>query len=503
MFTGMAGTSGGKPPDITDKEGDRCFGQQNVQYRTNKNRRTIPLFMDPQNMHGDVEYLLLQGVNNTPLPRKPLIIETSIELAAGGAIDNAISESRGGRYTLQVRNRAQAEKLLTLTNLTDGTPVEIIYHPTRNKCRCVVTCWDMVDTDLEDIQKYLEKQNVTDIRRITRSTPDKKVVNTGTMILTCKGTVPPQYIKFGLLRIPTRPFYPSPLLCYRCFSYGHAKAKCNNGIVCRNCSDLHELVGTDGDTQVTCDKPAYCKNCKQNHSPSDRSCPIYKTEVEIIRIKIDEGLTYSDAREAYQNRVTTSKGTYAQAVQQRLADAQTTNNEVLNLSQLLKQKDEMNRALQQENQELRKQLADLQKTLNQVLENQKKLEQKLNRHSHQAQQSNQDKKGLSNSQKADSFTTTHPSRKNCGETSRMQTRQQARSESQSSTSRDSDSKNPHKKRPFSNGAVKPPKIQKNAELNLSFSNDELDMTQRTVNVEEISGDSDQDHEMTGISSQIN
>lgn len=85
----------------------------------------------------------------------------------------------------------------------------------------------------------------------------------------------------------------------------------------------------------------------------------------------------------------------------------------------------------------------------------------------------------------------------------MQTRQQARSESQSSTLRDSDSKNPHKKRPFSNGAVKPPKIQKNAELNLSFSNDELDMTQRTVNVEEISGDSDQDHEMTGISSQIN
>lgn len=494
---GMADISSSKPPDITSNRVNRETASQNALPKINKNRRSIPVFMDPHNMHGDVEYLLLQGVGNTPLPRKPLIIETTVELAAGGPIDSARSESRGARYTLQVRSRSQVEKLLKLTKLTDGTPVEVIYHPSLNKCRCVVTDWEMVDTDLKEIENYLAKQNVTEVRRVTRRTPDGNVENTGIMILTCKGTVPPEHIKLGLQRIPTRPFYPSPLLCYRCFSYGHAKVKCSKGVACRNCSEPHEIVDSDG--QVTCGKPAYCKNCEKNHSPSSRSCPAYRREVEIIRIKVDEGLTYPEAREAYQNRVTASKGTYANAVQQRLTNAQSTNEEISNLTQLLKQKDEANKILQQENRELRKQVADLQKSLNQVLENQAKLQEQFNQLMQQMQKSHEVHTDLSHSQKTDLSSVEHASRKKFVEPHRMQTRQQSRSASQSSTSRDSESKNSHKKRGIPNVSVKPPKIQKNAAVKLSFSNDEADLTQHDINIHEISEDSDRDQDMTGIS----
>lgn len=483
----MADPSITKPPDIPgNTQGNP--GPSHV----NKDRRTLPLWIDRHNKHGDAEYLLLQGINNAPLPRKPLMIGISIELAAGGPIASAISESRGTKYTLQVRNRSQAEKLLNMNKLTDDTPVQVTYHPTRNICRCVVTCWDMVETDIEEIKEYLEKQGVVDVRRISRRTQEG-LINTGTMILTCKGTVPPKHVKFGALRVATRVFYPSPMLCFRCYSFGHTKTKCKGNTVCRNCSNVDES------TEI-CDKPAYCKNCKQNHSPADRSCPAYKTEVEIIKIKTDEGLTYPEAKEAYKSRVTKSKGTYANALQQRLTEAQAKNDEIIALTNLVKQKDEANKLLLNENQELRKQVTELQQTLNQVLEGQKRLQEQFRQHVQQSQQHNQEKNLRDQSQSKKQIPE-QPSGTNSTENHRILTRSQKRSELQSNNKdAEKDSQNAHKKRTVPKLSGKPPKLHKSEELNLSFSNDESDTTLHTNATDDLSMRNFSDDEMAEIDS---
>lgn len=359
------GTPSPKPPDIASTSGQGS----NLPFKRNRNKRTLPVWMDKNDQYGDAQFLLLQGKENTPLPRRPLVIETSVERTAGGPIAGAISEARGTKYTLVVRNMLQVEKLLKLEYLIDDTPVEVVHHPTRNICRCVITCWDFADTPTADILERLKDQGVTAVRRITQQN-GKDTVNTGTMILTIRGAAPPMYVRLGLLQVATRPYYPSPMLCYNCLSYGHTKLACKGEENCQNCSNKHEDMGN-------CDRSPYCKNCDKNQKPTSRLCPVYRREQEIIKIKVDEGLTYGEARNAYQNRITSSKGTFSSIVQHRLTIAPTVNDEINELKTQLKLREEENKSLVAENEKLRNEVSNLQKSVNQLVETTKQLQQQL------------------------------------------------------------------------------------------------------------------------------
>lgn len=453
-----------EPPDITK---EKRFGSSdlNAAQTTNRNRRSIPLWIDPDNKHGDVEYLVLQGINNSPLPRKPFVIGKSVELAAGGPIAGAISESRGTKYTLEVRNKTQVEKLLNLKKLIDDTEIEIIYHPTRNTCRCVITCWDSADTDIKEIEDNLNKQGVINVRRITRQT-EKGIINTGTMILTVRGTVPPTYIKLGLLRIPTRQYYPTPLLCFKCLSYGHTKVRCPGEEKCHNCAEKH-------DTSDICNRPVNCNNCQGNHPSTSRSCPVYRKEAEIIRIKIDEGLSYSEAKVAHQTRVTASKGTYSQSVQQ--VNKESEFKEVAILKNLIKQKESEKNELMAENQKLRTELSLVQQTLNKVLKNQEKLQQQFK---YQVQHSNEScsKESINNTQK--SVTTQNDVRP------RVLTRQQTKSRKQIGTPSfscsDIETQNDRNKRPVSSPPKKNPKLHKTSESTIGETESDVEVNEQAT-----------------------
>lgn len=253
--------------------------------------------------------------------------------------------------------------------LIDDTPVEVVYHPTRNVCRCVVTCWDFAETSTDDIIRRLQDQNVTDVRRITQRI-GKNVVNTGTMILTIRGPAPPSYVRLGLLQVPTRPYYPSPLLCYKCLSYGHTKTACKETEKCQNCSTIH-------DEMENCNRTPYCKNCGENEKPTSRTCAVYRREQEVIKIKVDEGLTYAAAREAHRSRITSSKGSFASIVQQRLINVQAAGDETNELKQQLKLQEEQNRALIVENEKLRNEITNLRKSVNELAETTKQLQLQL------------------------------------------------------------------------------------------------------------------------------
>lgn len=434
-----------KPPDIrSDNSRNPASGR--------RNKRTLPVFLDIENRYGDVEFLLLQGVNDAPLPRKPFVISKSVELAAGGTIAGATSESRGTKYTLEVRSKVQVDKLLKLTKLIDDTPVEVIYHPTRNVCRCVATCWDVVDVDTAEIYENLRDQGVTNVRRITRRSLEG-FTNTGTMILTMKGTVPPEYIKFGLLRVPTRPYYPAPMLCFRCFSYGHTKARCTGEEKCNNCSEIHEKL-------ADCNKPAYCCNCKLNHPPISRECPVYCVEKEIIKIKIDEGLSYTEAKDAHKSRVTSSKGTFASNVQQRL-----TNPQISELMQLVEQREEEKKKILVENEDMRKQIAKLQQSLKQTIENQKRLNEqpKQKPHEPEKQPSQFDTPGTSTPKSISTKRELAQIAKE--ERMRILTRQQSRNDNRHSTisnasGSETDSQSSQKRKPGDSPPKKPSKHHK-------------------------------------------
>lgn len=112
-----------------------------------------------------------------------------------------------------------------MTKLIDETEVIVQPHPNLNISRCVISCFDLIHMDEKDILEGLveQREGVIFVKRITRM-QDGKRVNTPALIFTFNKCTYPSHVKIGLLRTSTRPFYPNPLLCYGCFSYGHPRA---------------------------------------------------------------------------------------------------------------------------------------------------------------------------------------------------------------------------------------------------------------------------------------
>lgn len=267
----------------------------------------LPLFMDPQNEFGRLTILQMTGIDGVNLPVDPYLIGKSIELVVGDSAIESASSEQTKRYTIRVRNPVHVEKLIKMTKLIDGTPISITPHPTLNISKCVISSYDTICYTEEELLENLGPQNVMKVQRITRMENGNRV-NTPAIILTFNQTTYPGHVKVGLLRIATRPFYPNPLLCYNCFNYGHSKVRCSAAKRCHNCSaEFHD---------ENCQESPVCCNCKGDHRSTSRTCPIYQKEVAVVKLKVDDNLTYHEAR----RRVAEGNLTYAQAAAQTRLD---------------------------------------------------------------------------------------------------------------------------------------------------------------------------------------
>ncbi|XP_055584986.1 uncharacterized protein LOC129737850 [Uranotaenia lowii] len=89
-----------------------------------------------------------------------------------------------------------------------------------------------------------------------------------------------------------------------CLKYGHPKIKCLAEKACIVCSGTH--------SSETCTaKTKFCANCKGNHSPLDRNCPVYLYETAVLKVKTEQNITLDAARRIVQTPSTTS---YAEIV---------------------------------------------------------------------------------------------------------------------------------------------------------------------------------------------
>lgn len=290
----------------------------------------LPEYMDRRNEFGRLFVLQMTGKEicdgkSLPLPQDHILIGTTIENAVGH-IESAATEEQGARYILRVRNPNQVEKLLSLTSLMDGTKISIRYHPVLNRCKCVISTYDLINYEESVLKENLQSQGVNDVKRITRKA-EGKIINTPAIILTFGTTTYPTHVKVGLLRFPTRPFYPNPTLCFGCYQYGHVGRRCSGPKRCYNCSEEHDVEEGMG-----CGKPAFCFNCKGDHRPSNRKCPVYRKESEVIQLKVNHSLSYADARK----RLEQGSGSYAKVTAQSRID----NSKLDSLLESKKKKDE-------------------------------------------------------------------------------------------------------------------------------------------------------------------
>lgn len=227
----------------------------------------------------------------TNLTRKPdlslpdtFIVGTSIETAIGTKEARTIKasrEGRGSRYILRTSSRTIYDKLTKLTELTDGTQIEVVPHPTLNTVQGTIYDPDSIDVDEKAIEKYLSNQGVHTVRRIKKRF-NGELKRTPVLVLSFSGTILPEYVSVGVLRIPFKTYYPSPLICFYCGIYGHPRKSCQTDPICLNCSQTHRLIERE-----KCNISPHCMHCKTGHAVTSRNCEKYKSEEKIIRIKVN------------------------------------------------------------------------------------------------------------------------------------------------------------------------------------------------------------------------
>lgn len=282
-------------------------------------RQTLPDHMNSGDLI-DQQTLLLRAKNRTDnatstLPSNPFIISLSIKQAIGEdptKLLTAVKEARGTQFVICTSLRSVVDSLLQMEKLTDGTEVEVIFHPTLNTVQVIIHDVDTVDMNEEELLKELEGQNIVSIRRITKFIQGSKV-NTPLLVLSFSGSFLPSFVYFGVVRVSVRQYYNTPLQCYKCGYFGHSNKNCSKRETCLNCGENHGI-----DPANPCRAPSKCVNCHGNHPSRFKKCPVYEREVNVIRVKTDQNITFKEARTIV-NPISNQR-TYANIAQTAITD---------------------------------------------------------------------------------------------------------------------------------------------------------------------------------------
>lgn len=267
--------------------------------------RQAPLWMDLDNRLGELLFLVMSPKEGFVLPKNPFVIQKSLTNHAGD-IEPCSPLEKGSKLLLKTRNRAQFDKLQSLTKLINGTEVSITSHPYLNSVQCVIVCDSLDGLSDDEILSEMKEQKVISVKRFLRK-EDGQLKPTNSFLLKVDSVVVPNEVRVGCLIVKTRTYYPRPMVCTNCLAIGHTKNRCTQPNNCSNCGELEH---------GECSSPAKCKNCSGSHASLNRSCPSYLDEQKIIKLKIDNGISHTQAKTLFEKRNTTSVNERLQIAQQ-------------------------------------------------------------------------------------------------------------------------------------------------------------------------------------------
>ena len=192
----------------------------------------------------------------------------------------SVSRLRSGDYLIRTKTSKQSEILMATSVLAD-TPVTFSAHRSFNQSQAVITCRDINECTNEEILENLRKQGVITVKRLGHSS---------SYLITFNSSIAPSSVKIGWLNCPCRAFVPNPIRCFNCQRFGHGTRTCRQrDPTCVNC-------GQKGHKQETCECATKCFNCGESHTASDRSCPAFSFERQVNRYKVENRVSFPEAR---------------------------------------------------------------------------------------------------------------------------------------------------------------------------------------------------------------
>ncbi|XP_064488393.1 uncharacterized protein LOC135400491 [Ornithodoros turicata] len=212
-----------------------------------------------------------------------------------------------GDIQVEVNNKEQSIALQSLKNIGE-IAVSVTTHRTLNTVKGVISEEELIECSETEIEEGLKEQGLVSAKRIIMRR-DGKEIPTKHIILSFKLHTLPSTIKAGYVNCHVRSFIPNPRRCFKCQRFGHSSQVCRGQLVCPRCAGKEH-------TPESCTKDFHCANCEGGHPVYSRSCPRWKEEKEILKIKTEQNLNYRDARAQLKFR---KKGSFSDVVRRGVA----------------------------------------------------------------------------------------------------------------------------------------------------------------------------------------
>ena len=177
---------------------------------------------------------------------------------------------------LEASSKSQSDKIRNLRTIAN-LPVAVSPFSRLNTVRGIVRSKAMSQCTQEELLECLSGQRVTEIRRL-KAKRDGELVELDTYILTFQTSALPRVVKLSDWHTELVDEYVErPRQCFRCQKFGHVAKHC------RQQQDTCGHCGTVGHKRDSCNNRLTCFHCNAPHHASDKTCPKYFVECEVLK----------------------------------------------------------------------------------------------------------------------------------------------------------------------------------------------------------------------------
>lgn len=216
----------------------------------------------------------------------PIRVAREIERICGAV--ERVDHKRSGSLLIVTKSHEQVRQLLKTTVFCENIPVVPSVAWGRQTVYGKIYAPEFSSESLEEVLECVRPCGVVGVRKFYQ---DPARASSPLYVLTFLKDSCPETLKVGYSIYHVDPYYPAPLRCGNCLRWGHSAKFCHGAAVCSNC-------GQKGHTRSDCMKEApTCLNCKGDHDAASKSCPFYIREQQICRLKVDQGISFKEARD--------------------------------------------------------------------------------------------------------------------------------------------------------------------------------------------------------------
>ena len=277
--------------------------------------------------------LKIHGTNTPVANVNPFLMKKYVDDVIGEAKE--VRKLRSGDLFIETITSKQTADLLKLKTFCE-LPVEVTKPFNWNTSQGIVS-FDGLRflTDVEIMVGMAENPRNPRVLKVWHFPRKNNLTGNmekgNTAVFTFDSIKRPHEVFVGYYHCNVRPHYPKPMRCYKCQEFNHHKGKCEKQEKCGKCSKTSHITDECPTPTEYC-----CANCQGDHPVWSRDCPIFQYEHSIVVHKVDNDVSYPEARKVMQKEKAKSYAAAAAATATAAATAAPTptpvDNEILEMT---------------------------------------------------------------------------------------------------------------------------------------------------------------------------